>query len=374
MESQAAPGDSRTVGLRLVALPPPVMAWSSSQGRDWLATVPLGSRGRHQHRGTASFHVAFPMAVHLNRHQGRGSEFQRRDRLSLADVRTAVVVKPEGGLAVTENVSDRAVGLAGVSIAVAAKWRRSWSLSSEAPRAAAQRLLNASGRIGTDPSIPAGKTYSEPVRLDAVNSRRRTACRRNSLAAVEVSGTSRQSDPSSPCGRPPLRARRLRWQLRYVSQPRPSRRRPSEWRAARPYGPGAGKPDGRVRGLGISFGGCGQEFPYLGCRWGEGLGPHSAGPGRVLGWIRVDQSPLAGQFQSSGKHGGTRADPGRAVTARSHRRVERFDVAPSQPREPDVAKRPPSARPSSTCVWPRNGLVTTVAGANSISPVSTAWR
>ena len=44
----------------------------------------------------------------------RRPEFQRHDRLTLTDVCAAVVMKPEGGLTVAEDVGDRAIGLAGV--------------------------------------------------------------------------------------------------------------------------------------------------------------------------------------------------------------------------------------------------------------------
>src|SRR5262249_38212812 len=44
----------------------------------------------------------------------RGSELQRSDRFALAYIRAAVVVKTEGGLAVSQDVGDRAIRLASI--------------------------------------------------------------------------------------------------------------------------------------------------------------------------------------------------------------------------------------------------------------------
>ena len=72
----------------------------------------LVARGCHQHRERiqdSDDNAPTSTVTTVGR-----SEFQRPDRLSLTDVGAAVVVKPERGLAVAEDVGDRTVGLAGV--------------------------------------------------------------------------------------------------------------------------------------------------------------------------------------------------------------------------------------------------------------------
>jgi len=103
------------------------------------------------------------------------SELQRCNSLSLSDIGAAVVVEPEGGLAVAQDVGHRAVGLAGVEHGRRRKMAQMLQREFGCSPSCRPTITQGVGSIGIDPSQPEGKTYSEPAGPTPVVSRRRAA-------------------------------------------------------------------------------------------------------------------------------------------------------------------------------------------------------
>ena len=168
---------------------------------------------------------------------------------------------------------------------------------------------------------------------------RRSAWRFNAWHAADVSGTSRQSDRFVGLRITPIPGASvgdgggdmdLRPVERHVA--------PLDGEQLASAHPGTGEDGTRVSNLRVTGLRLGEDRPHLGACRGERFGARRAGPGGILGRVRVDEAPLAGKVERPGEHGCTAADVRRAFPATSHAGVEVLDVLPVEATEADVAE------------------------------------